>query len=473
MKEYPVNFLTVEHRNTMKDLCTGQYSIAMPNIPINENGDFANDIDLGEQVSAETTHATVEENEHGANVISQSQAVDSPASKEDGTHEVVETNSASTSKKKKKTKGKSASKTPPPTSLKQGSKSGANGVTPSPFPATSSKGKGKISRESQKMMAKWKEISLKNGGNGKVLINRDDIKKEIFELCQDKFAPMNITQIFQELKGTVPSAFLNSCLQDMSNGNFDASSMFVDSDDENDDPKKKNKETASNNSDIYAGSMKFKEGRNTNSSLYFVDYNRLYNNGNGMLPEDRNQLLAEYESAKMELEALNQEEKNLDKETATLLSQPVNEELNKLVDDLEKSTSDLTEELDASRGLADNEKTRKKLKKQVDVFANQWKIRKNKTVSFLFTMEELTEGTVSKAKCLKGDGQIELESDEAIIKGAKNFLKRKRERGHFATNAKKRKLSSTSNSNVLIADENFVGVELVSNGVKRVYLDDE
>lgn len=35
-----MNFVTMEHRDTIKDLCTDQSSIAMPNIPINENGDY-------------------------------------------------------------------------------------------------------------------------------------------------------------------------------------------------------------------------------------------------------------------------------------------------------------------------------------------------------------------------------------------------------------------------------------------------
>lgn len=41
-------------------------------------------------------------------------------------------------------------------------------------------------------------------------------------------------------------------------------------------------------------------------------------------------------------------------------------------------------------------------------------------------MEESTEGTISLKKCLKGEGALEIDSDEAAIKGAMTFAQRKR-----------------------------------------------
>ena len=41
-------------------------------------------------------------------------------------------------------------------------------------------------------------------------------------------------------------------------------------------------------------------------------------------------------------------------------------------------------------------------------------------------MEECTDGTISLKKCLKGDGQIDIDSDETALKGAITFASRKK-----------------------------------------------
>ena len=71
-----------------------------------------------------------------------------------------------------------------------------------------------------------------------------------------------------------------------------------DSDDDEDDGKSSKKKKAAKKSaedtapsEPYANSLRFKEGRNVQNTLYYVDHSKLANEGNGLLPEKRNELL--------------------------------------------------------------------------------------------------------------------------------------------------------------------------------------
>jgi len=116
--------------------------------------------------------------------------------------------------------------------------------------------------------------------------------------------------------------------------------------------------------------------------------------------------------------------------------------------------------------------------------AQQWRKRKRLCMEFLITMEESTEGTISAKKCLAGDGQIDIESDESAIKNAIAYGKKKRTMASRPP-TKKMKVSkslggkttglssSQSLTSGLTADANFVAVRLDSSGqVERVYLSD-
>ena len=46
----------------------------------------------------------------------------------------------------------------------------------------------------------------------------------------------------------------------------------------------------------------------------------------------------------------------------------------------------------------------------------EWKKRKSKCLLVLEQLDENSDGTISKVKCLKGDGQIAIESDEGFCK---------------------------------------------------------
>lgn len=82
-------------------------------------------------------------------------------------------------------------------------------------------------------------------------------------------------------------------------------------------------------------------------------------------------------------------------------------------------------------------------------------------------MEESTEGTISLKKCLKGEGALEIDSDEAAIKGAMTFAQRKRpnvSRGSLSGGGK----NGAENER---PDDNFIGVTLNALGKpERVFL---
>lgn len=90
-------------------------------------------------------------------------------------------------------------------------------------------------------------------------------------------------------------------------------------------------------------------------------------------------------------------------------------------------------------------------------------------VQFISMMDESTEGTISLKKCLKGEGALEIDSDEAAIKGAIAFAQRKRpnvSRGSLLGGGK-------NGDEGLRPDDNFIGVTLSALGKpERVFVTD-
>jgi hypothetical protein len=59
-------------------------------------------------------------------------------------------------------------------------------VTPSP-----------ILSKSSKVLEDWRKASRRMGGNGKIVVDKTEAKKMIFERSNDAFQPMNITQLYE------------------------------------------------------------------------------------------------------------------------------------------------------------------------------------------------------------------------------------------------------------------------------------
>lgn len=171
-----------------------------------------------------------------------------------------------------------------------------------------------------------------------------------------------------------------------------------DSDEESDQPKKKKIKKSDESSDEFSGSLRLKEGRNANNNLFYVDYTKLHNNGNGLDPEKKNDLFADLEKAKCEEEALQKQLHETAAETARLLSEPLNDELATLLVEQEKEMDEINEKLEASRAFAGNEKHAREVKSRVSKMASVWRKSKccrcilldlNRTSSLALTLLRL------------------------------------------------------------------------------------
>ena len=277
----------------------------------------------------------------------------------------------------------------------------------------------------------------------------------------------------------MPSTVLKSCLDEMALDRNE--NPFDESDDEEDEPKAAKKTESTG--DPHAGTLAFKAGRNANTCLYYVDHTKQKNNGNGLEPDQRNDLLRDFAETQAVESDLKASLQRMTAETTQLLSEPTNEEASATLEVQEAAMSTLRDQLETARELKVNEKHKKQTKKRIDGMVAQWRKRKRLCMDFLITMEESTEGTISAKKCLSGDGQIDIESDETAIAGALAYGKRKRFGSGLPTKKKIAKGLSGSTSRAqdqksvaggLTADEVFVAVKLDAlGGVCRVYLDDD
>ena len=149
----------------------------------------------------------------------------------------------------------------------------------------------------------------------------------------------------------------------------DTGNPFADddsSDDDDDVKSKKKKKKAAKKSKSksedgagapgsFAGSLRLKAGRNINNNLYYVDHTKLANNGNGLPPHERNDLIAEKERSRAEHGALLQQCKQTGMETARLDGEPRNEELEVELSSFESTLAETSEGLEVARGHAGSE----------------------------------------------------------------------------------------------------------------------
>ena len=82
-------------------------------------------------------------------------------------------------------------------------------------------------------------------------------------------------------------------------------------------------------------------------------------------------------------------------------------------------------------------------------------------------------GTITLKKCLKGDGQICIDSDENIIKQAKAYAETKKNATVRKVGLKMRNSNTGGATAGLNPDPNFIGVTLTSSGIpQREYLNE-
>lgn len=259
--------------------------------------------------------------------------------------------------------------------------------------------------------------------------------------------------------------------------------QFYDSD-EDEAPKKTVKSEPLDES--LAGSLSFKGGRNPNSSLYYVDHSKQKNNGNGLEPHVRNELASDLAKVQEENSMLKSQHQNMTKDTEKLLSEPTNEEATATLEREEAEWTEIQSKLEELRAMKCNENVKKQLKKRIENMTQQWRKRKGICMNFLLEMESASEGTISAKKCCTGDGQIDIESDESVVKNAIAYGKKKRSMASQPSASRKKMkvskglpgkttgLASEAGTSGLTAAENFVAVRLTSSGqVERVYISDD
>lgn len=116
----------------------------------------------------------------------------------------------------------------------------------------------------------------------------------------------------------------------------------------------------------------------------------------------------------------------------------------------------------------------KQLKGKIDKMASHWRKRKRITTEFILRMEDATDGTINMKKIAKGDGPIEIETDEAAIKGAKAWGSRKKAKIVSKSGGLKPRNGASAPSTALVGDENLIGVVLDAKGVpQRVFLNEK
>jgi hypothetical protein len=136
---------------------------------------------------------------------------------------------------------------------------------------------------------------------------------------------------------------------------FDDDSDDDDDDDDGKISKKQKIKKSNNDSDEFSGSLKLKEGRNVQNNLYYVDHSKLSNEGNGLLPEVRNDLLCNMQKSKAELDQFARLHKSITSEAVQLESEPKNEELILVVANLEKKLGEMNDNLEESRSHVSSE----------------------------------------------------------------------------------------------------------------------
>lgn len=252
--------------------------------------------------------------------------------------------------------------------------------------------------------------------------------------------------------------------------NYEVTNQFAESDDERDVPQKKKKST----SKVEPYPLCFKAGRNPSTSLYYVDYNAA-KQGEAFDSEARNELFSNVSNSEAEIDRIRATINSFEVKAAQLLSEPKNDEATSRLE-IEESSLEAVKKLhEELMKFKVNEKHRKQLKRRIDHMVAEWRKRRRMCMDFLISMEESTEGTISLKKCLSGDGQIDIDSDEAVIKQAVSYGKQKRSKSLLSTNRKRsnNNINISNESTTIFANESFVGVRLDSQGcVTRVHIDD-
>ena len=254
----------------------------------------------------------------------------------------------------------------------------------------------------------------------------------------------------------------------------DVTTQFADSDSEAEERKKKVVTVARDQSDNvqFKNALLFKGAKGSNSGLYYVNHNAVAG-GDGLDREEKNQLASDMASADSNYVALQNSLDLTCLQTKKLQAEPFNDMMNALLLKAEAELLELSAQLDTARTFKCNEKHKQGIIKRINYFSSYWRKRRKICMDFLITMEDLTEGTVSVKSCLSGNGQIDIDSDETIIKLALDFAGKKQKRT-VSSKGVMLPCKVDVKTSGLYASETFVAVAIDTQGnVQRIYLQDE
>lgn len=242
-----------------------------------------------------------------------------------------------------------------------------------------------------------------------------------------------------------------------------------DSDDEDGPAEKVRADTEKVSEDQFAGFLSAKQVKSAAGPLYFVNYSKA-KGGNGLTPVERNELASKDAQAQTEEAALLHKLTQLKDTEKQLLSEPTNEDATVRLETEAANLEKLRKEVGEAHKVQVDEKYKKNVKRRVENMTAQWRKRRRLCMDFLASLEENSDGAISTKKCLAGDGQIEIDSDDAVAKATLSFAKQKRAN---PSKFKKRKIRSTpDNANGVPANPDFVAVRLDSQGqVERVFVE--
>jgi hypothetical protein len=227
-------------------------------------------------------------------------------------------------------------------------------------------------------------------------------------------------------------------------------------------PRKKLKLSRSTGKDEFSGSIKVKHGRNVNSTLYYANQERLDNDGNGFPPQERLLICNQMEEANSQKKMLLDNLRNTERATSVLRSEPTNEEAVSILVTEEAVLTSLMAETSTARQFTENKARRIALQKSIDTMAKYWRKRRQLCLDFLEMMDNCTEGIISIKKCIKGEGQIPIESDEMVINAAIESIKAQYSRKHLMVRAKGVHLDSVQKG--IGINSSFIGIKLGEKG---------
>lgn len=272
------------------------------------------------------------------------------------------------------------------------------------------------------------------------------------------------------MKAVVPSPLLKSCLDSMSISATNNSLEDGEYDSDDDDIFVKTTKKSSSKKpamDHFTETLLQKVGRNANTTLYYTNQSKLPNGGNGIIPEERNELVSAVQKSHEEIKENSKLIQLIHEKISLLTSEPLNEEIRQLLPLEESNVQKLYTEVNAARKLKVNESHLKLTKQKIENMSKNWRKRKRLCVDFLNMMDECTEGVVTAKKCLSGNGQIELESDEVVIKQAKQMFHNRKKTNN------RQIIRGGNNNNEQLAHQSFVAVMLGSNcTIKRVFVEE-